>query len=94
MRVPLVWRLSASSRATPAYGAYPPVNEPQGTINVVGNKGQSSLDSARAHPRPVPLAGCHKSGARCWPFECQGRRRPAAFGRAAETRAATLLVRW
>src|SRR5258708_25600153 len=93
MRVPLVWRLSASSRATPAYGVCPPVDEPQGTINVDGNRGQSSLDSARAHPRPVPLAGCHKSGARYRPFECQGMRRPAPFGRAAEKRAATPLIR-
>src|SRR5258707_14009187 len=61
MRVPLVWRLSASSRATPAYGVARD-DEPQGTINVDGNSGQSSVDSACAHPRPVPLAGCHKSG--------------------------------
>src|SRR5258708_6423621 len=93
IRVPLVWPLSASSRATRAYSVCPPVDEPQGTINVDGNRGQSSVDSACAHPRPVPLAGCHKSGARCRPFECQGVRRPTAYGRAAETRAATLLVR-
>src|SRR5258708_34269972 len=69
MRVPLVWRLGASSRATPAYGVCPPVGEPPGTITVDGKRRQSSLDSARAHPRPIPLAGCHKSGARCRPFE-------------------------